>query len=161
MSIDSDHLWQFACTLYASGQVKDLCLRLQNDRGANVDLILWLCWLHQRKLRLDKSLLAEAQQLVGGVSESLITGLRGMRGPMLKCSGYSNAQQQELRDKLLAAELAVESIVLQQLQELTLHSPAVTGPDFLTLADYLQSVCAAEAAHAARLLLIEATDRLR
>lgn len=158
MSVGSNNLWQFACTLYAYEPVKELCLRLQNGRDANVDLILWLCWLHLRKLRLDRSVLVEAQQLVGGVSESLIKGLRGMRGPMLKCSGYSNTQQQELRDKLLAAELAVESIVLQQLQELTLRSPAAAGPDYLTLADYLHSVCAAEAAHAAR-QLTEATDR--
>lgn len=152
-------LWRFACTLYAAGRVKELCLYLQDTCGASVDVVLWLCWLHSRGQRLPKSILSQALQRVGGVSEQLLDGLRGMRGTQLRRSGYTLEQQKEVCSHLLAAELAIEAILLEQLQALSLRCMGADGGDAVSLADYIHMLCPSESASIAHELLA-ATDRL-
>lgn len=134
-------LWTFACGLYDFGDVKEQCLELQDVYGANVDIILWLCWLHSRQRSTSKAALTEALRIVGGHHQVLLEGLRGLRGDLLASSSFTRVQEQLVRKHILAAELAIEKVLLQRLQDLTSRLP-VTAPDeeALTLFDYLNSL---------------------
>lgn len=163
-------LWSFACGLYDFGDVKEQCLELQDVYGANVDIILWLCWQHSRQRSTSKAALAEALRIVGGHHQTLLEGLRGLRGELIASSTFTRVQEQLVRKHILAAELAIEKVLLQRLQDLTARLPK-TAPDeeALTLFDYLDSLGSNSAeAIAADLLtstldycLAQATDIVR
>ncbi|WP_227875002.1 TIGR02444 family protein [Oceanisphaera profunda] len=54
MSIPSaEQFWQFSEQHYARAGVADACLQLQDDYGANVNLLLLLVMLEERGLTLD------------------------------------------------------------------------------------------------------------
>ncbi|MGD8327107.1 MAG: TIGR02444 family protein [Sphingomonadales bacterium] len=50
--------WLFSLALYGQGDVQDACLRLQNEHGADVNLLLWCCWM-----AWDHGLIVEPPQI--------------------------------------------------------------------------------------------------
>jgi len=54
-------LWEFALALYSSPGVEEMALFLQDSKRLRVSLLLWLCWLEARKLRLTQQQLQRAE----------------------------------------------------------------------------------------------------
>ena len=146
MDSEKQQLWPFACGVYEFGDVKGQCLELQDVYGANVDVILWLAWLHSRRCFLSKEILPHALAIVGGVSQDLLKGLRDLRSKLTSSSNFTRVQEQLVRKHILAAELAIEKISLQRLQDLTAcQTPIGSALDALNLFDYLDSLGLQEA----------------
>lgn len=134
-------LWDFSNQFYQSNLVKNRCLDLQDVYDASIDLVMWLCWLHTNDIHLERAALVQAQNVVGGVNQRMLTGMRELRAELLAGSSFTRVQEQLIRKHILNAELAIEKILLQRLQDLTSRLPrADDGEDHLSLFDYLSEL---------------------
>lgn len=132
------NLLTYAVGFYAQESIKQKCLELQDVYGANVNTILWLCWLDSNRLHIPPAVLDEAVAIVGGINQELLSGLRELRTKLIASSSFTRVQEQLVRKHILAAELAIEKVLLQRLQDLTSRQNPV-GPEeeCLSLFDYL------------------------
>lgn len=132
------NLLTYAVGFYAQEHIKQKCLELQDVYGANVNTILWLCWLDSNRLHIPPAVLDEAVAIVGGINQELLSGLRELRTKLIASSSFTRVQEQLVRKHILAAELAIEKVLLQRLQDLTSRQNPV-GPEeeCLSLFDYL------------------------
>ena len=118
--VSAEQLWQFSLQLYP--QVKPLCLQWQDELGANVNLLLLLCYLEQQQLSLTTAELQQLAAKLENLSAQFTRPLRTLRqnsaaAPLLP------AQQQTLKQALLQAELELEKLEQQLLLQ---HCPALT-----------------------------------
>lgn len=132
------NLWAYATGFYSQEPIKQKCLELQDVYGANVDMILWLCWIDSNRLHIPPLALDDALAIVGGINQELLSGLRDLRSKLIASSSFTRVQEQLVRKHILAAELAIEKVLLQRLQDLTSRMMPV-GPEeeCLSLFDYL------------------------
>ncbi len=73
-------LWRFSLMLYSRPGVADALIRLQDERGHNVNLILFGLWLGLCEgVRLDTEALARAQATIAPLDRDLVQKLRGLR----------------------------------------------------------------------------------
>ncbi|MHB0774744.1 TIGR02444 family protein [Halomonas sp. WWR20] len=117
MRDDSTQLWDYALALYARQGVAEACLALQDDAGADVCELLWICWLAGQGL----SLADDADQALAGVrawQRDFTYPLRAQRRT-LKPLAASSPGIAQLRQRLKDAELLAEREALRQLQEVT------------------------------------------
>lgn len=136
-----DSLWDFSCGLYADPAIKDQCLTLQDVYGADVSLMLWLCWLDAADISVRRADLPQAQAIVTGSNRELLTGLRELRSQLIASSSFTRVQEQLIRKHILGAELAIEKVLLQRLQDLTARlAPVGASEEQLSLFDYLETL---------------------
>ena len=135
-----ENLWQFACGLYEVDSIKTSCLDLQEKYGASINLILWFAWMDATHQHLNRRSLDEAQDIVRGNShcnQLLLNSLRQAREFLADDCNFTRVQAQLIHRHILAAELAVEKVLLQRLQDFTSRSPrAENGVEVLSLFDY-------------------------
>ncbi len=135
-----ENLWQFACGLYEVDSIKTACLDLQEKYGANVNLILWFAWMDATHQHLNRSSLDDAQNIVRGdnhCNQLLLNSLRQAREFLADDCNFTRVQAQLIHKHILAAELAVEKVLMQRLQDFTSRSPrAENGVEVLSLFDY-------------------------
>lgn len=133
-------LWSFATGLYEVESVKISCLDLQDKYAANISLILWLAWLDASRRQLNRKALEEAQQIVWGQDQNnqrLLNQLRQTRTLLSDYCSFTRVQCQMINKHLLAAELAVEKVIMQRLQDFAARSErADNGVEVLSLFDY-------------------------
>lgn len=112
-------LWDFSLALYAQPDVADTCLRLQDEQGINVNLLLWCVWLECKGLALDDAHLHEAQRRTRGWDHHYVVPLRHLRKRMKAEFGIQNEVIEGVRKHIKQAELAAEQQLQMQLQDLT------------------------------------------
>lgn len=117
-TINAEQLWQFGLKLYP--RVKSLCLQWQNELGANVNLLLLLCYLEQQQLSLTVVELQQLATTLNGFSTQFTKPLRALRQNST-AAPLSAVQQQTLKHALLQAELELEKLEQQLLLQ---HCPA-------------------------------------
>lgn len=138
---EKSDLWEFASAFYSDDLVKERCLQLQESHGASVDLILWLCWLHAQRIGLEPIALKQGENIVGGVNQELLQQLRAARTQLVSSCSFTRVQEQLIRKHVLNAELAIERILLQRLQDISARLPKAEAPaPQLSLLDYLQAL---------------------
>ena len=120
----AETLWDFAQRVYRREGVASLCLRLQDDHGLDVDIVLACLWLASRRQRVDASRL-DAMVDAAGPGHALVEQIRGSR----RAVGSARTREplwQASYDLLLAAELAAERVELTQLEAVieSIASPA-------------------------------------
>ncbi|GIX31657.1 MAG: hypothetical protein KatS3mg124_2129 [Porticoccaceae bacterium] len=96
-----DDPWAFGCALWARPGVEEGLLRLQNEHGLSVALLILLCWRGD----FDPRQLPRAAKLAGRYERLWIEPLRRRR----------RAAEGEARAACLAAELAAERRLLEGL----------------------------------------------
>lgn len=101
--IAAEQLWQFSLTLYP--KIKQTCLLWQDNYNANVNLLLFLCYLEQNQQYIT------APQL-NQLAKSLLTFNTAFTQPIRALRRQAPAQ---LKQALLDAELVAEQIEQQQL----------------------------------------------
>ena len=117
-------LWTFSVQVYDRPGVKEACLALQDEAGADVNLLMFFCWLAQSgRGRLTRAEVQKAMAIVAVWRVQVLTPLRRVRR-RLKAGGRSD--EAGLREKLLAVELAAEKI-----EQTRLHAAMVPDPVML------------------------------
>jgi uncharacterized protein (TIGR02444 family) len=121
-------LWDFALALYRSPGVEETVLSLQNENGANVNLLLWACWLEHRNIQLTEAVLAEAQATIRNWDLHVVQPLRRLRRE-LKVPARQDATSRELRNHVKEAELLAERHCLALLEAVDVEkSPRTSTP---------------------------------
>jgi uncharacterized protein (TIGR02444 family) len=122
--LNSDHFWQFACTLYAKPGQQTTLLALQNQQGKNVNLCLLLLYLDSLKLSINAQQLNELTQVVSEFDTHVLQPLRTARS-YLKINQNTLSDYATIRAELLSAELKLE----KQQQHMLIE--AVNGFEFV------------------------------
>ena len=105
--LNSDHFWQFACTLYAKPEQQKTLLALQNQQGKNVNLCLLLLYLDSLNLSINTQQLNELTQVVSDFDTRALQPLRAARS-YLKANQNAISDYATIRAELLSAELKLE-----------------------------------------------------
>ena len=107
----SETFWSFSCRFYRVPGVAAACLALQDENGADVNLLLFALWAAARGRRLEESELAAAEQIARPWRENVTEKLRAARRAMkVPPAGYDAAGMEALRRKVLEDELEAERL---------------------------------------------------
>lgn len=117
MRDDSTQLWDYALALYASDGVAGACLVLQDEGGADVCELLWVCWLASHGLTLADDV-DDALHTIRAWQRETTRPLRTLRRA-LKAEAAERPGIARLRDTLKQAELLAERETLTRLQSLS------------------------------------------
>lgn len=147
---ESTALWDFALALYSSPGVEETVLQLQDQANANVNILLWACWLQQRKIALSESALVNAEAAIADWDQTVVQVLRHLRR-QLKVQEAGSELIADLRLTIKSAELLAERHCLDLLEALPTVAPQIDEPDNLSM--YLDHLGAGEDISALRLAL--------
>ena len=130
-----ESFWDFSVRTYRTDGVPDACLSLQNDYGADVNMLLYCCWIAVHSGEFDAALFASAGEFSDNWAEHVVVPLRSAR-TWMKHTGCTAGEVptdecMTLRDEIKSVEFAAE-----KLQQEVLESLAAIGE--LRNADYDQ-----------------------
>jgi uncharacterized protein (TIGR02444 family) len=118
--MDDNHqqgLWGFALRLYAAPGVGDACLKLQDESGVDVPLLLFSAWLTAHSVALSETELARIDGVVADWRNEVVKPLRAVRrrlknGP----PPGATVDTDTLRNGVKGVELSSEKIELATLE---------------------------------------------
>jgi len=113
------NLWDFSLALYARADVADACVRLQDEHGVNVNLLLWCIWLEQQGIVLDTARLHTAQKRIHAWDEHYVIPLRQLRRRMKAEFGVNDDTIEGVRSQIKQAELLAEKQLQLWLEAVT------------------------------------------
>lgn len=129
----SSLLWDYALALYATPGVQAACLALQDQRGADVNLVLFACWLGASSRRLDADRLTRARDEALAWQTELVRPLRaarrGLKRRLPDLPMPIRACLEPIRAELARNELALERGELLLLEGLAALDAATTCED--------------------------------
>lgn len=103
--------WKFSLAVYGTPGVPDACLRLQDQSGADVNVVLYLLWLAVQGRELSEAQVRQAADSVdswrAGVVVPLRTARRALKEPPALLVSEAAAT---LRNKVKALELEAERL---------------------------------------------------
>lgn len=111
-------LWDFSLGLYKRPGVEALCLSLQDGWGADVNMLLWLCWLEKEGLAINETRLRLAQAYIAPWRTEVVEPLRRMRQHIKRHYGTRDPAVEASRQAIKAAELNAEQAVQERLEKL-------------------------------------------
>jgi uncharacterized protein (TIGR02444 family) len=106
-------IWRFALGLYRAPGVADACLALQDRHGADVVLLIGLCWLARRDSAVcDAVQIAELDAALADWRAEIVLPLRALRRALKPRLADLPESAAEARDRIKDAELAGERVAL-------------------------------------------------
>lgn len=109
MRRESNAFWKFSLALYRADGVADACLTLQERRGADVNLLLYCCWLGQAGRALDRRTLRATMARVSCWQTEVVNPLRQARRALKHPpDGLPAAAVGDLRKRIGTLELDLE-----------------------------------------------------
>lgn len=99
--------WQYSLAHYARPEVAACCLDYQDRFGANINLLLFCCWLGSRGVRLEARTLKQAKLTIADWDSQVVQQLRAVR----RYIKSSAASLEAITGKLQALELMAEQVV--------------------------------------------------
>ena len=136
---DAEALWQFAVRTYGQPGVTDACIELQDERGADVNMLLFSVWIGTTRGHLADAEFEAAERFSRQWRDDVVAPLRSARRWMKSdgctMTGISSDDCLELRDRIKNNELAAEKLQLQTLAQLL----SERAPLKLTASDQLAS----------------------
>jgi uncharacterized protein (TIGR02444 family) len=118
----SEGFWDFSVRTYRTEGVPDACLSLQNDYGADVNMLLYCCWIGACVGKFEEGLFDDASAFSTHWADNVVRPLRSAR-TWMKHSGCSaepipTESCMELREEIKSAEFASEKLQQQVLESL-------------------------------------------
>ncbi|MFL0803566.1 MAG: TIGR02444 family protein [Agarilytica sp.] len=148
----TNSLWDFALQVYSTEEVEQQSLQLQDEYHANINIILWCCWLEAEGIQLSVNLLDEVLITIDAVSLQTVAKLRDVRRVLLESGAFTKVQAQSVKKHILNAELMIEKVLLHRLQDLTCrfveskeYKDLSAGDDVLSLEYYLNFISVPDA----------------
>jgi uncharacterized protein (TIGR02444 family) len=118
--------WRFSLRFYRQPAVADACIRLQEEAGVDVNLLLFLLWhaTHKRALAADE--VAELERRIGAWRDMTVIPLRSVRRALKSPPALVAPATAELfRTKIKAVELEAERLQQEAMYELA--RPSLLG----------------------------------
>jgi uncharacterized protein (TIGR02444 family) len=115
-SPDDEALWRFSTAFYARAGVAEALIRLQDNAGFDVNLMLFALWFGlSGRNRFTAAKLAAADRAAGPIRGDLVEPLRALRR---RLRSNPDADIQRLREEIKRLELAAERILQNRLARL-------------------------------------------
>ena len=110
--------WRFSLRVYRAPGVQQACLALQDDCGADVNLVLLCGFAGHAGRSLDKRRLRQAMARVGAWQSDVVAPVRKARRAIKRPPPADAQAAQDLRRQILALELELEYVEQAMLAEL-------------------------------------------
>ncbi|HXF52738.1 MAG TPA: TIGR02444 family protein [Hyphomicrobiaceae bacterium] len=111
--------WRFSLAVYADPEVAKVCLELQDEAGADVNVLLYMLWAASRGRRLSaddvRPIVAAVEDWRKGVVVPLRTARRSLRAPPAAVDAAGSAA---LRSQVKKVELEAERLQQEALYRL-------------------------------------------
>lgn len=111
--LSDNPFWDYSLVHYGRPEVARVCLELQEDVGANVNLVLFCCWLGSFGQVLTVGDLDEAEAVIRDWNEQVVEPLRGVR--RFVQSEFAGFADQEWPLEVKQLELKAERVVQNKL----------------------------------------------
>lgn len=103
--------WRFSLAFYGDEAVAGACLQLQDEAGADVNVVLLLLWRASQRRRLSQAQVAAVDEAVSGWRAEVVAPLRGVRRWLKGHTGPVPAAEAEaLRGEIKRIELEGERL---------------------------------------------------
>jgi uncharacterized protein (TIGR02444 family) len=134
--------WRFSLRFYRQPEVADACIRLQEEAGVDVNLLLLLLWYASGKRALSAAEVAELERQIGPWREMTVVPLRAVRRALKSPPALVAPATAELfRTRIKAAELEAERLQQEAMYELARAAPL--GREAASLAEAARANVAA------------------
>lgn len=120
--------WRFSLRVYRAAGVQEACLALQEDCGADVNLVLLCAFAGHAGRPLDQRRLRQAMAQVGAWQSDVIAPVRKARRALKRHPPPDAEAAQSLRKQILALELELEYVEQSMLSALLAQWPLPTRP---------------------------------
>lgn len=137
-----ESLWDFSNRVYCLKALERALLYLQEEYQANIDIMLWCCWLQVENIRISREALDDGLMAIDTVNQESLIKLREARRFIKASASFTEAQAKAISKQVVMAELMIEKVLIDQLQDVTCRFLAVIQDknDPLTLSYYLDSI---------------------
>ncbi|SMF12291.1 TIGR02444 family protein [Alteromonadaceae bacterium Bs31] len=155
-SLWGEPLWDYSVRVYGHKEVENIVLGLQDEYHANVDIILWCCWMDAEDICLSKEALDDVLITIDTVSQATLLKLREVRRYLKEAGSFTQVQAKVISKQLVNAELMVEKVLIHRLQDLTRRFAEVMEDreDPLSLTYYLDFLMIPDARQIAHLIRV-------
>ena len=130
-------LWAYCLDIYGDDDVERECLRLQDQLGFNVNVVLWASWLDRNQIAFEKHLLQRGEKAIFWRYHCITKPLRWLRRRLPKAQLLKG-----IRGRIKADELDSERSQLVRLQSISQPYLSVVRAE--TNFCYLQALLGAE-----------------
>ena len=158
--------WRFSLRFYRQPGVAEACIALQEEAGADVNLLLFLLWHAARRRRLSGEEIGLLEQKIAGWRNLTVIPLRAIRRALKSSPGLVEAGSAEaFRTRIKAVELEAERLQQEAMYDLVRVSlrgeaaPSVAEAARANVAAY-ESICPAGFAPSAVATMLEALAKV-
>jgi uncharacterized protein (TIGR02444 family) len=114
--LDPGAFWEFSLAYYSRERVATACLSLQNRRGADVNILLFCCWLATLGCKVEQAGLHEAIAEVEAWRREVLEPLRGARRAVAdRFPEIAKSDRQSIKHGMLSAELECERVAQEKI----------------------------------------------
>jgi uncharacterized protein (TIGR02444 family) len=157
--------WRFSLQFYRLPGVAEACIKLQEEAGADVNLLLFLLWHGAHGRRIEAAEIARLEQKIAGWRDLTVIPLRAVRRALKSPPGLVEPGTTEaFRTRIKAVELEAERLQQEAMYDLVRASllgetaPSVAEAARANVAAY-EKICRAAFAHAAVDTLLAAVEK--
>ena len=121
-------LWRFSLDFYRRPGVAEACVRLQDEAGVDVNVMLYLLYLAARERTITVDEMNRIDDVAAGWRAAVVIPLREIRRKLkFPLGAFAPAVTSALRNDVKRVELAAERIQQQALQDLLALDAAPSG----------------------------------
>ena len=114
--LDPGAFWEFSLAFYSRERVFAACLSLQNRRGADVNILLFCCWVGTLGLRVEQAGLHAAIAAVEDWRRAVLEPLRGSRRAVAEqFPELAKSDRQAIKHGILSVELECERLAQEKI----------------------------------------------
>lgn len=114
--LNAEDFWAFSLALYCREAVAAACLSLQERRGADVNLLLAICWLARSGYLTNDAALAAAGEAAAPWTDAILKPMRHIRRRLkAEFEDVAEGDKQSIKHGLLSVELEAEKISQQMI----------------------------------------------
>lgn len=108
--LNADDFWEFSLAIYCREAVAQACLSLQDRRGADVNLLLAICWLARSGYAVGDAALDSGLAATAPWADSILRPLRAIRRGLAGFAEVDADDRQSIKHGLLSVELEAERV---------------------------------------------------
>jgi uncharacterized protein (TIGR02444 family) len=117
--VSESGLWRFSLAFYRRPGVADACIRLQDEAGVDVNVMLYLLYLAARGKAISAAEMSRIEAVAADWRSAVVVPLREIRRKLKSPLGvFAPAVTAELRNDVKRIELGAERIQQQALENL-------------------------------------------
>lgn len=120
MDLPRTDFWSWSLERYERGGAAEILLRLQDEHGLNVNLLLWCCWSAEFFDAVSEPVMGDAEKATRDWNARVTAPLRSVRRYLKNGKHADRKQRKALRKTVKDAELEAEKLEQTRLEALAI-----------------------------------------